>query len=94
MVVRHFRILIQIKSCLDKKLDKQQITQKTKEHPYAVMQGMGQCKNFSAKKMAAIYKKLLQIDIATKSGGIKTTTGDNTELRLALEKLIVELCLA
>lgn len=94
MIVRHFRILIQIKACLGKKLDKQQIIQKTKEHPYAVTQGMNQCKNFSEEKMAAIYKKLLQIDIDTKSSRIKVTTGDNTEMRLALEKLIVDLCLA
>jgi DNA polymerase III subunit delta len=92
MIVRHFRILIEIKACLEKKMDKAQITQKTREHPYAVMTGIGQCKNFQAEKLAGIYRKLLQIDIDSKSGRIKTQTADQSELRLALEKLIVELC--
>ena len=92
MIVRHFRILIEIKACLEKKMDKSQIVQKTREHPYAVQTGIGQCKNFPAEKLAAIYRKLLQVDIDTKSGRIKTLAADHSELRLALEKLIVELC--
>ncbi len=92
MIVRHFRILIQIKACIEKKMERQQIIQKTKEHPFAISQGMSQCKNFNFEKLGEIYGKLLQIDIAAKSSRIKTTTGDNSELRLSLEKLIVELC--
>jgi len=92
MIVRHFRILIEIKACLEKKLDRAQIIQKTHEHPYAIKTGTSQCRNFTADKLAGIYRKLLQIDIATKSGRIKTLSGDSSELRLALEKLIVELC--
>jgi len=92
MIVRHFRILIEVKACLEKKMDGTQIAQKIRENPYPVKIGIGQCKNFTSDKLTQIYRKLLQIDIDTKSGRIKTQAADNTELRLAIERLIVDLC--
>lgn len=92
MIIRHFRILLLVQACIKKNLDRQQIIQKTREHPYAIMTAMKQCKNFTEQKLTEIYQQLLSIDIGSKSGKIKTTTGDNGELRLALEKLMVELC--
>lgn len=92
MIVRHFRILIQVRACIDKKLDKTAITAKLKEHPFVIMTAMGQSKNFTAPLLAKTYEHLLQIDTNMKSGKIRMTAGDNTELRLALEKLIVGLC--
>lgn len=88
MIVRQFRILIQTKACCEKKMDKNQICKKTGISPYFVMNTITQSKNFSFETLENIYKRLLQIDIDTKSGRIKTTTGDNTEMRLAIEKLI------
>jgi len=93
MIVRHFRILIQVRACLDKKLEKGTITQKIKEHPFVISTAMGQSKNFTAELLAQTYDKLLQIDTNMKSGKIRMLAGDNTELRLALEKMIAELCL-
>jgi DNA polymerase III subunit delta len=92
MIVRQFRILIQTRSCLAKKLDRNQIIQRTETSPYFINKVITQSKNFTDEKLAWIYKKLMQVDIDTKSGRIRTTKGDNTELRLALEKIIVELC--
>ena len=93
MVVRHFRILIQVKACVDQKLDKTAITQKVKEHPFVIMTAMGQSKNFNHELLAKTYGKLLDIDNNMKSGKIRMLAGDNTEMRLALEKLITEICL-
>lgn len=92
MIVRHFRILIQIQDCLAKNMDTSAITKKIKQHPFAVQNGMKQVRNFSPEKLAHIYSRLLEIDIATKSGTIRMTTGDVTELRLILETFIVKLC--
>jgi DNA polymerase III subunit delta len=89
MIVRHFRILIHVKACLEKKMDRQQIVKETGVHPFAVTNAVSQSKNFPFELLKRIHRSLLQIDIDAKSGGIKTTTGDNTELRLALEKLMV-----
>lgn len=92
MIVRHFRILIQIQDCLSKKMDKSAITKKIKQHPFAVQNSMKQVRNFTPETLANIYSQLLDIDIATKSGTIRMTAGDATELRLALETFIVKLC--
>ncbi len=92
MIVRHFRILIQVRSCIDQKLEKAAINQKLKEHPFVIQTAIGQSKNFNAPLLTKTYGKLLAIDTNMKSGRIHMTSGDNTELRLALEKLIVDLC--
>lgn len=93
MIVRHFRILIQVRSCLDQKLEKTAINQKLKEHPFVIQTAIGQSKNFNNDLLTRTYGKLLAIDTGMKSGKIHMTAGDNTELRLALEKLITEICL-
>jgi DNA polymerase III subunit delta len=92
MIVRHFRILIQTRACLKRKMDRNMIVRKTGIHPFAAMNAINQSRNFTDEKLAWIYKKLLQIDIDTKSSRIRITAGDNTELRLALEKIMVALC--
>ena len=89
MLIRHFRILIQVKALLEKKYERQQIVTATKEHPFVISTAITQSKNFPFETLKGIYGKLLEIDIATKSGGIKTTTGDNSELRLAVEQLLL-----
>jgi len=93
MIVRHFRILLQVRDCLDKRLEKNAITQKIKEHPFVISTAIGQSKNFTMQLLTQTYAELLGIDTKMKSGKIHLAAGDNTELRLALEKLIAEICL-
>jgi len=91
MMVRHFRILLQVKYCLEQKLTKPQILQKLSEKPFVVSIAMGQAKNFTFESLKAVYKKLLAIDVDLKSGKIRMSTVDNTEFRLAVEKLVVQM---
>ncbi|MFA5829688.1 MAG: hypothetical protein WC843_04290 [Candidatus Gracilibacteria bacterium] len=92
MIIRQFRILIQIDDCLKRKMNKNAIAAKMKENPYVIEASMGQCRNFTTQKLDAIYRLLLKIDTDFKSGKIKMTAGDISEFRLTLEKFIVELC--
>jgi DNA polymerase-3 subunit delta len=92
MIVRNFRILIHTKTCLEKKMDRPQIVKETGVHPYSVMNAVSQCRNFTDESLDGIYRRLLQIDVDSKSGRIRTTTGDYAELRLAIEKLIAGIC--
>lgn len=92
MIIRHFRILIQIQDCLAKKVEQREIARKIKQHPFAVKNGINQVRNFSAETLANIYQQLLKIDIAMKSGKIKMSTTDQSELQLALERFIIQLC--
>ncbi len=91
MIARQFRILLQIKSCLEQKMNQQKIISKMKEKPFTVTNGISQCKNFTQHQLADGYRNLLSIDIALKTGKIRTTTDDAGEFRLALEKLILTL---
>ena len=92
MVSRHFRILIEVIDCLNQKLSPKQIIEKTKLHPFVINNAIKQSKNFVLADCKKILQALLQIDIDLKSGKIRTTVTDNTELRLALEKLLIKLC--
>lgn len=92
MIARHFRILIEIKDCVEKNMNSGSIIKTIKEHPFVVNKGIGQCRNFDTGTLEKIYQKLLQIDIAMKTGKIKMSTDDQSELRLAIEKFIIEFC--
>jgi DNA polymerase III delta subunit len=73
-------------------MERNQIVKETGVHPFAVTNAISQSKNFSDETLALIYRKLLEIDIDTKSSRIRVSTNDNTELRLALEKLMAGIC--
>jgi DNA polymerase-3 subunit delta len=93
MIVRHFRVLIKIKACLNKKMNQLNITSRTGLHPFVVKKSVPQARALTENQLARIYRALLQIETDSKSNRIKITAADQTELRLSLEKLIVELCL-
>jgi len=89
MLARHFRILIQIKNCIDKGMQQNAITKTLKLHPFVVSNSMNQVRNFTNSQLIQIHKAILEIDIASKTGKIKISTSDSSEMRLAIEKLII-----
>ncbi|MBU1446261.1 DNA polymerase III subunit delta [Patescibacteria group bacterium] len=92
MIVRHFRILIQVKDLMSRNNQKPEIISKLKQHPFAITQMMQQSPNFSSEKLREIYKSLLQIDIDMKNGKIKILTDDKKELLLATHQFIINVC--
>lgn len=92
MIVRHFRILLQVNDLITKGENQFSITKKLQQHPYVIQKTSEQSKNFNETKLEKIYKELLQIDIKIKSGLIKNFAGDNREFELAIEKLIIDCC--
>lgn len=92
MIVRHFRMLIQIHEMMEKKENQFSITKRLKLNPYVVQIVLKQCKNFTAERLVEIYGKLLQIDVDSKTGGIKSLQGDTSEFALAIEKFIIDCC--
>lgn len=92
MIVRHFRILIQICDMVNKKENQFSITKKLKLHPFVVQNTSNQAKNFNLEKLEKIYENLLKIDIGIKTGTIKITSQDNKPFALAIEKFILECC--
>ena len=92
MIVRHFRILIQIHEMVSKGENSGTITKRLKQHPFVVQKVSSQSKNFQQEKIEEIYKELLKIDKGVKTGVIKSYKGDNREFELAIEKLIINCC--
>lgn len=92
MIVRHFRILLQVKDLLQRGDNKNAITSKLKQHPYTIMTLMQQGPNFSEEKLKEIYNALLQIDIGIKTGRIRMLADDKKEILLALQKFVLDVC--
>jgi DNA polymerase-3 subunit delta len=92
MIVRHFRILIQVKDLVDRGNAKSDIISKIKEHPFTISTTMQQSPNFSIEALRCIYDSLLQIDIGIKTGKIRMLAEDKKEIMLALEQFVYKVC--
>lgn len=92
MIVRHFRILIQIKEMLDKNEPQGSMIRRLKQHPFVIQTASKQAKNFTISKIENIYNNLLEVDKKVKTGLIKSYAGNTSEFQLAIEKLIIDCC--
>jgi DNA polymerase-3 subunit delta len=73
MVVRQFRLLLLTRDLLDAGYREADIASEIKTHPFVVRKLLGQVQNFSLTQLEDIYHKLLEIDVAIKTG---KTEGD------------------
>ena len=92
MIVRHFRILIQIKEMLDKNENQNTMIKRLQLHPFVIQTAAKQAKNFTIPQIENIYKNLLNIDRKVKTGVIKGYAENSSEFQLAIEKLIIDCC--
>lgn len=83
MFVYQFRNLLKIKSLLEQNLSDQEITDKTRMHPFVVQKSTTQCRKYTLADLKKIYKKLFDADLAIKTGKINP--------RLALDLLVVSI---
>ena len=71
MFVYQFRNLLMLKSLIESGVSYAVLAKKTKLYPFVIEKTVPQLKNFSLEELRKIYKKLLEMDIATKSGKIE-----------------------
>ncbi|MBN1937851.1 MAG: DNA polymerase III subunit delta [Anaerolineae bacterium] len=83
MIVRQFRLMIQIKELAPQLLTPEAIARELGQNPYPVKKILQQSRNFTMPQLRAIYHRLLEIDVEIKTG--------QTEATLALDVLIAEL---
>jgi len=83
MITRQFRIMLQVKELERRGVGRREISDELKLRQFIVDKGLQQARNFSFKQLEAAYRKLLETDMALKTG--------RTEPVLALDMLIVEL---
>lgn len=92
MIVRHFRILLQVNDLIEKHESPKTIEKKLKQHPFVIKKTSQQSRNFNNQTLEKIYQELLNIDIGTKTGKIKTYPANNNEFQLAIEQFIIHCC--
>jgi len=83
MIVRQFRILIQVKELSERGLSQQKMAARLKLHPFVVKKTSRQAMNFSTEQLETIYRRLLETDVAIKTGQMDAV--------LALDMLVVGL---
>lgn len=83
MIIRQFRIIIQIKQALDNGLLPRQIAAALKLHPFVAQKGIAQARNFTMPVLKNILNKLVEIDYLMKTG--------RADAKVALGLLIAKL---
>ncbi len=83
MIVRQYRILIQVKDYMSQGLGLNEIASALKLHPYPTEKAMRQARNYTPNQLERIYDRLLETDVSIKTGQM--------EANLALDMLVVEL---
>jgi DNA polymerase-3 subunit delta len=71
LIIRQFRILIQLNSLASQNLPQTQITSITKLHPYVVKKTLPQAQKFHINQLLNTYNQLLKIDRQIKTGQTK-----------------------
>ena len=84
MIVRQFRILIQVKDLSSQGLAASTVAKQAGLHPFVAEKAGRQAMNFSMGQLEMIYARLLETDLAIKTG--------QTEEVLALDTLVAALC--
>jgi DNA polymerase-3 subunit delta len=83
LIVRQYRILLKVKDYASRGMRKDEIASAIKLHPYPTQKAMAQARNYTPRQLESIYDRLLETDIAIKTGKL--------EANLALDMLVVEL---
>jgi len=84
MLVRQFRILLQVREILDKESNYYAIASRLGLHPFVAQKAIRDARKFSLEELKNIYQQLLEIDIK-----IKTTQEDP---RLLFDLLVTRVC--
>lgn len=84
MIVRQFRILLQVGELAAQGMGKDAIAAAIGLHPYPTQKAMQQSRQWRLAELEAVYDRLLATDVAIKTGKLPDD--------LALELLVIDLC--
>lgn len=80
MIVRQFRLLVQAREILDDGGQKDEVLRQLHLHPYVAEKLTGQARRFTLPVLENVYRRLLDIDLAVKTG--------DTPYELALDAFV------
>jgi len=83
MLVRQFKILLQIRTAIDTNLSQTEMTSQLKLHPFVIRKGLSQARNFSANNLKQYLNQLIGLDFSNKTGRSQV----KTELMLLISSL-------
>lgn len=83
MLIRQFKILLQIRTTIDNNLSPSETATILKLHPYVIKKGLSQARNFSADALKTYLNKLIHLDFSNKNG----LSDIKTELMLLISSL-------
>ncbi len=83
MIVRQFRIMVQVKDLEGRGVAPGVMAKKLGLHPFVVEKGLRQARNFTMAQLETVYDKLLETDLAIKTGRMEDV--------LALDMLVAGL---
>jgi len=83
MLIRQFKILLQIREALDDKMNPLEMAGKLKLHPYVAKKGALQAKNFSQQTLKNYLNRLINLDFSNKN----SSADIKTELTLLISSL-------
>ncbi|MFH0820754.1 MAG: DNA polymerase III subunit delta, partial [Candidatus Peregrinibacteria bacterium] len=94
MIVRQFRLLLQVKSYKEEfpLTNPLNLSSALKLHPFVARNVMGQIGHFKTSELKKAYAQLLQIDTDLKTSRIRVTADNSDELALAVEQFILKFC--
>jgi len=84
MITRQFRILLSLKDLEQRRTPPHAISSQLGLRPFVVDKGRAQARNFSLAQLERIYHRLVEIDVASKTGQMDPA--------LALDLFVVETC--
>lgn len=93
MLVRHFRILSQVKFLTERGAGQGEIAKAVKIAPYFVAKTVKQAREFSMDQYRRIYQWLLELDTAVKTGKVRIVAGDAGELEREMVVFFTRVCL-
>ncbi len=68
MLIRQFKILLQIRTTIDNNLSPSETATSLKLHPYVIKKGLSQARNFSSDLLKNYLNQLLRLDFCNKNG--------------------------
>ncbi|NTU98802.1 DNA polymerase III subunit delta [Candidatus Falkowbacteria bacterium] len=77
MILRQFRILVQVRQALDSGVQPRKIASELALHPFVAQKSVSQVRNFSLEQLKKINRRLIDIDYKVKTGQQKMKTGMN-----------------
>jgi len=89
MVVRQFRILLNLQALASHQISPAEVARRLKLHPFVVQTSLRQLRNFSELELREAHSKLLKIDVDMKTGKLSYSSANPGEFAFALERFIV-----